>query len=54
MHFVTVGATQILVENLWERIATMGGFRFSHIIQPIMDEGSWEKGLAPRNSYDSV
>jgi hypothetical protein len=49
MHFVTVGATQMLVENLWERIATTGGFRFSHIVHPIMDEGSWE-GSVPRNA----
>jgi hypothetical protein len=50
-HFVTVGATQILVENLWEGIATMGGFRFSHIVHPIMYRGSWEKGPAPRNVH---
>ena len=51
MHFVTVGATQILVENLWERIAAMGGFRFSHIVHPIMEPGSWEKGPAPQNVH---
>lgn len=51
MHFVTVGATQLLVENLWERIATAGGFRFSHIIHPSLDAGSWEGMPAPRNVH---
>jgi Capsule polysaccharide biosynthesis protein len=48
-HFVTVGATQILVENLWERIARTGGFQFSHIVHPIMDRQSWGGGPAPPN-----
>ena len=50
-HFVTVGAIQILVENLWERIASTGGFRFSHIVHPILDQGSWDRGPAPRNAH---
>jgi hypothetical protein len=51
MHFVTVGADQGLVENLWERIATTGGFRFSHIAHPILHQESWERGAAPSNVH---
>jgi hypothetical protein len=51
MHFVTVGMTQILVENLWDRIAATGDFRFSHILHPILDRGSWESRSAPRNAH---
>jgi Capsule polysaccharide biosynthesis protein len=51
MHFVTLGATQLLVENLWERIAAKGGFRFSHLVHPITDRESWENGPVPRNAH---
>jgi hypothetical protein len=51
MQFVTVGATQILVENLWERIAAAGGFRFSHIVHPELHPAAWEKEAAPRNIH---
>ena len=51
MHFVTVGATQVLVENLWERIAAAGGFRISHIVHPVMEPRSWERGSAPDNVH---
>jgi hypothetical protein len=51
IHFVTVSAPQTLVENLWERIATMGGFRFSHIVHPILDRRSWDRGPPPPNAY---
>jgi hypothetical protein len=51
MHFVTVGATQILVENLWERIAAAGGFRFSHIVHPELHPAAWEREAAPRNVH---
>jgi len=51
MHFVTVGAPQVLVENLWERIATVTGFRFSHIVHPSLTAVSWENVPAPRNVY---
>jgi hypothetical protein len=46
-HFVILGAQQILFENLWERIAVMGGFRFSHIVHPILARESWQNGPAP-------
>src|ERR1700722_6650925 len=51
MHFVTVGTTQILMENLWDRIAAKGGLHFSHIVHPMLVPGSWEKGPAPRNVH---
>jgi hypothetical protein len=50
-HFVTVGAPQIVVENLWERIASISGLRFSHIVHPIIEETAWENGPAPPNAH---
>src|SRR5258706_12524890 len=51
MHFVTVGTTQIMMENLWDRIAAKGGLRFSHIVHPMLVQGCWEKGPAPGNVH---
>jgi hypothetical protein len=51
MHLVTVGATQIMVENLWERIAAAAGFRFSHIVHPELHPAAWGKERAPRNVH---
>lgn len=51
MHFVTVGTTQIMMENLWDRIAANSGLRFSHIVHPMLVQGSWEKGPAPGNVH---
>ncbi|MGO8828557.1 MAG: hypothetical protein ACLQT5_04870 [Steroidobacteraceae bacterium] len=51
MHFVTVGATEVLIEDLWERIAALVHVRFSHIVHPIVDRSSWAKGAVPRNAH---
>jgi Capsule polysaccharide biosynthesis protein len=51
MHFVTVGTTQIMTENLWDRIAAKSGLRFSHIVHPMLVPGCWEKGPAPPNVH---
>ncbi len=51
MHFVTVGTTQILMENLWDRIAMAGEVSFSHIVHPRLDAGSWENAPVPRNVH---
>ncbi len=51
MHFVNVGNTQILMENLWDRIAMAGEVRFSHIVHPMLDAGSWENGPVPCNVH---
>src|SRR5579859_7868595 len=51
MHFVTVGTTQIMTENLWDRIAAKSDLRFSHVVHPMLVPGSWEKGPAPPNVH---
>jgi hypothetical protein len=51
MHFVTVGTTQALIENLWERIAQKTGVRFSHITHPKLDRMDWENGPPPPNAH---
>jgi hypothetical protein len=40
-HFLTVGAPQLLVESLWQRIAEAGGLRFSHLVHPALTADSW-------------
>jgi hypothetical protein len=51
MHFVTLGTTQVLVENLWDRLAKAGNFRFSHIVHPILYRESWENVPPPSNVH---
>ena len=50
-HFVTVGAPQNLIENLWQRVAEASRFRFSHIAHPAVGRDLWENGPAPQNVH---
>jgi hypothetical protein len=40
-HMVTVGMSPRLVNNLWDRIASRGGFRISHVAHASFDRNSW-------------
>jgi len=40
-HFVTVGTTGRLVQNLWSPIAAAGGYRISHVVHPSFTEQLW-------------
>jgi hypothetical protein len=40
-HYVTVGTSDRLVKNLWNRIAVKGGYRISHIVHPTFTRSSW-------------
>jgi hypothetical protein len=51
MHFVTMGTTQILVENLWDRLAKTANLHFSHIVHPILYRESWENVPPPSNVH---
>jgi hypothetical protein len=48
-HFVTVGTSERMVQNLWSRIGARGGHRISHIVHPGFVRSSWP---AIRNSGD--
>ncbi len=50
MHIATVGTSQILIENLWERIARAGGIRFTHLMEPSLHPGDWRGGGVPANA----
>jgi hypothetical protein len=51
IHFVTLGAQQMLVESLWERIAAAAGIRFSHIVHPELHPAAWGNQAPPRNVH---
>jgi Capsule polysaccharide biosynthesis protein len=50
-HFVTVGTSLRLVHNLWNRIASRGGFKASHIVHPTYDRASWAELRGPEDCY---
>ncbi|HVC02273.1 MAG TPA: hypothetical protein VND80_08725 [Steroidobacteraceae bacterium] len=51
VHFVTVGTWPVLVETLWERIARVGQFQFSHVVEPGSSRHTWKNGEPPPNVY---
>ncbi len=44
---LTVGTYPILVRQLWDRIAAVGGHDFSHLVHPTYDVQSWSEGSRP-------
>jgi hypothetical protein len=51
LHILTVGSNPLLVRNLWNRIAAMGGFRMSHLVHPSYDQRTWPRNLRSNDVY---
>ena len=45
-HILTVGSNPLLVKILWDRVASKGGFRLSHLVHPSYDNRSWPRGAS--------
>jgi len=50
-HILTVGWGFDLIENLWDRIQTVSGFPFSHILQPSIDQHALAKRANKSNCF---
>ncbi len=51
LHLVTEGMSAWLIEHLWNRLATKGGFEFSHIVHPSYARASWAEDQIPENIH---
>jgi hypothetical protein len=50
-HLLTVGTVPVLVRDLWARIAARGGYRFSHVVHPSLDQRSWAKDVLVQDLF---